>query len=257
MLSLKCVLWIRTGTSWPFLSPVLFGNVCVGLVNSQEDPPRLLRGIHKTPESTGVLTERLTFQTAVLKVSGPRRDCLTQHRGDKCLTQQTHPWNSERLTSGSVRYVREMWKELDTKQTADMERWEGRVRTKRWPGRSWWGLRLNLPPGEFLPGQDQMPVEHSAQTLATHSLSLFLGKVTYHILSLLSCAWDLGLLNRETWRGPVSDELFAPGCYLHSEQRLNLSHVHQVSSPAFRFHQISSLSLIILISPLLVLYSLL
>lgn len=83
-----------------------------------------------TPESTGVLTERLTFQTAVLKVSRPRRDCLTQHRGDKCLTQQTHPWNCERLTSGSVRYVREMWKELDTKQTVNVECWEGRVRRR-------------------------------------------------------------------------------------------------------------------------------
>lgn len=85
------------------ISCALFRNVCVGLVNSQEDSPRLLRGIHKTPESMGVLTGTLTFQIAVLRVLGPRRDFLTQHRGDKCLTQQTYPWNSERLTSGSVR----------------------------------------------------------------------------------------------------------------------------------------------------------
>lgn len=103
------------------ISCALFWNVCVGLVNSQEDPPHLLRGIHKTPESMGVLTGTLTFQIAVLRVLGPRRDCLIQHRGDKCSTQQTHPWNSERLTSVSARSVREMWKELDTKQTVDVE----------------------------------------------------------------------------------------------------------------------------------------
>lgn len=34
------------------------------------------------------------------------------------------------------------------------------------------------------------------------------------------------IAERGTLRGPVSDELFAPGCYLHSEQRLNLSQVH-------------------------------
>lgn len=103
------------------ISCALFWNVCVGLVNSQEDPPHLLRGIHKTPEFMGVLTGTLTFQIAVLRVLGPRRDCLIQHRGDKCSTQQTHPWNSERLTSVSARSVREMWKELDTKQTVDVE----------------------------------------------------------------------------------------------------------------------------------------
>lgn len=62
------------------------------------------------------------------------------------------------------------------------------MRRKRWPGRSWWGLPLGLSPEEFLPGQDQTPVEHGAQTLVTHSLSLLLRKVTFHILSLLSRA---------------------------------------------------------------------
>lgn len=129
------------------ISYTLLQNGYVGLANSQKDPPGLLPGIHKTLESVGVPSGRATFQVAVTRVLGPRRDCFTHHRGDKCLTQN-------RLTHGTLKgWPLALWDFSEPYEEGEVGRvehqvdsgcgmLEERVRRKRWPGRSLWGLPL-------------------------------------------------------------------------------------------------------------------